>query len=320
MDCWPDTRKRIYDYFGAKGHHDFYEKSGVDNFSLWDWPAVEPRYIGPPWPHMESHDVTLGIWGSQPEAYYPMEEDYGNYRWPKVEYLDFTGIRSGCLQAHQYDMVSIGAHVSVGITHHIRVRGYEKAMFDVMDDAFMEDYIGKLREFFVAYLETLFNEAGGAIDVMRTDEDAGGNAALYISPEAWRKWYKPLWKELFEICHRNGSFVWLHSCGYSRPLVQDFIDMGADVLDPIPPYVKDSDPLDMKKTYGASLCLQGGVNQMVALIYGTPEKVRKEVALRMEQMKPGGSYICGSSQVLTDQIPTENLAAFFEAALEMGEY
>ena len=96
--------------------------------------------------------------------------------------------------------------------------------------------------------------------------------------------------------------------------------MGADILDPIPPYVKDSDPADMKRAYGGRLCLHGGVDQINALVYGAPEKVRQEVALRMRQMKPGGGYICGASQVLTDQIPLENIVAFLETAKELGGY
>jgi uroporphyrinogen decarboxylase len=102
--------------------------------------------------------------------------------------------------------------------------------------------------------------------------------------------------------------------------VDDFIEMGADALDPIPPYVKDSDPADMKKTYGSRLCLHGGVNHIDVMVYGSPQKVREEVKLRMEQMKPDGAYICGASQVLTDQMPLENIIALFNSVREFGAY
>ncbi|MCL2058910.1 MAG: hypothetical protein FWH01_07605 [Oscillospiraceae bacterium] len=320
MDCWPKTRRRIYDYYGAANHYDFYEKSGVDNFSLWDWPAAEPVYVGPPRPHIKHHNITVGIWGSMPEVYHPMEADYGAYRWPTIGDLDFSGIKASMREARTHDMVSIGAHISVGLNHHIRMRGYECAMLDVLDEAFMEDYMGRLREYFISYLDALFVAADGTIDVMRCDEDAGGNNALMINPIAWRRLYKPLWAELFDICHQNNAKVWLHSCGYCRCIMEDFIEMGADILDPVPPYVKDSDPLDMKREYGDRLCLHGGVNHIDAMIYGTPQTVRDEVKLRMEQMKPGGGYICGASQVLTDQMPLENIIALFNAAHEFGHY
>jgi len=237
-----------------------------------------------------------------------------------AEHLDFAGAGAAMREAHDNDMVSIGGHISAGLLHHIRVRGYERAMLDVLDEGFMRDYLGKLREFYLAYLAALFGEVGGGLDVMRCDEDAGGNNALLINPVLWRKWYKPLWKELFDLCHANGTKVWLHSCGYCRSIVEDFIECGADVLDPIPPYVKDSDPLDMKSSYGSRLCLHGGVNHIDAMVYGTPEIVREEVRLRMAQLKPGGGYICGSSQVLTDQIPFANVISLLESAKEFGVY
>jgi len=277
-------------------------------------------YIGEKRPHIETYSLLVGIWGSIPEVFHAMEADYINYRWPRAEDFDFSGAAAAMTDAHSNDMVSIGAHISVGLNHHIRMRGYEAAMFDTMDDEFMADYMGKLREYYLSFLAALYGEAGGKIDVMRCDEDAGGNDALMINPVTWRKWYKPLWKELFDICHANGSKIWLHSCGYCRSIVEDFIECGADILDPIPPYVKGSDPLDMKKTYGGRLCLHGGVNHVDAMIYGTTETVREEVRLRMEQMKPGSGYICGASQVLTDQMPPENVIALFEAVKEFGVY
>ena len=320
MDCWPATRSAIYAHYGAKSHYDFYEKSGVENFSLWDWPVYEPAYKGPERPGIKHYTLATGIWGSMPEIFYPMEANYGEYRWPRADDFDFGGARAAMREAHEYDMVSIGAHVSAGLTHHIRVRGYECAMLDVLDGAFMDDYMGRLREYYLSFLAALFGETRGLMDVMRCDEDAGGNDCLLINPETWRKWYKPLWKELFGLCHENGVKVWLHSCGYCRSIVEDFIDCGADILDPVPPYVAGSDPLEMKTLFGGRICLHGGVDHINAMVYGTPAAVREEVRLRMAQMKPGGGYICGASQVLTDQMPLANIVEFFESAKEYGVY
>jgi uroporphyrinogen decarboxylase len=320
MDGHPLVRKRIYSHYGAEDHRDFYQKSGIDNFSLWAWPAYEPVYIGPPRHENKYHDLLHGIWGSTPQVAHPMAPGYTQYRWPSARDFDFSGASAAIRDAHSCDMVSIGAHISVGLCHHIRMRGYEQTMYDVLDDAFMEDYTGRIREYILGYLTALFDAAGDCIDIMRCDEDIGGNDTLLISPDLWRQWYKPLWREAFALCKARGSRIWLHSCGYCRPLVEDFIECGADVLDPVPPYVKDSDPADMKAAFGARLCLHGGVDQINQMIYGTPEGVRAEVKLRMEQMKPGGGYICGASQVLTEQIPFENVLAFFNAALEFGGY
>jgi uroporphyrinogen decarboxylase len=200
------------------------------------------------------------------------------------------------------------------------MRSYEHCLLDVLDEAWMSDYLARCREFFIPYFENLFKYAGGAIDIIRADEDLGGHDRMLISPQLWRKWYKPLWKEVFSICHRNGAKIWLHSCGYCRAVVPDFIEIGADILNPIPPYVRDSDPYDMKQTFGQVLAFDGGVDQMNVLVAGTPEMVKKEVQLRLTQLAPGGGFILGPSQVLTRDIPLENLIAMFDTTLAEGWY
>jgi uroporphyrinogen decarboxylase len=100
----------------------------------------------------------------------------------------------------------------------------------------------------------------------------------------------------------------------------DFIEMGADILNPLPPYVRDSDPPEMKQTFGQALAFDGGVDQMNVLVKGTPEMVKEEVRRRISQLAPGGGYILGPSQVITRDIPLPNLVAMFETALEHGAY
>ena len=62
-----------------------------------------------------------------------------------------------------------------------------------------------------------------------------------ISPQTWRTWYKPAWKQAFDIVHRHGAKVWFHSCGHIMPLMDDLIEIGIDCWNPFPPYVKGND-------------------------------------------------------------------------------
>ncbi len=320
MDAWIATRKRIYEYYGVKDHYDFYGKTGIDNFALWDWPVIAPAYKGPPRDSIKDHNVIMGAWGAISERVFPILVGLDKYYWHSSKDFDFSCIKAGFLDAHEHDMVSIGSHISCGLNHHIRMRGYEQSMYDVLDDNFMEEYMGRIREYFIGYLSVLFEAAEGSMDIIRCDEDLGGQNTMLVNPKIWRKWYKPLWKELFDIVHNNGTKIWMHSCGYCRDVIEDFIEIGVDVLDPVPPYVTGSDPGEMKKHFGSRLCLHGGINHIDAFVYGTPETVKQEVELRMSQLKPGGGYICGPSQMLTDQMPLENIVAFFETALELGNY
>jgi len=265
---------------------------------------------------MASH----GCWGKESELIYPMENlSLEEYRWPDINEFDFSGLAAGLDAIHNLDMTTASAHAGVGFTHHYQLRSYEKSFFDLMDDEWMEDYMGRNREFFIEYFKRLFAAANGKIDIIRADEDLGGQENMSISPALWRQWYKPLWKEVFSICKANGAKIWMHSCGFCRDVVDDFIEIGVDILNPVPVYVRGSDPLDMKRTYGDKLAFDGGVDQINVMVKGTPEMVRDEVRLRIEQMAPGGGFIIGPSQVFTDDMPLENIVSFFDAVHEFGE-
>ena len=325
FDIHDNKKAEMMKYYGVGDYRFFYEKTGVECFSVWDWPAVLPKYKGPV-PEgvtyindnqMSSH----GCWGKESEIVYPMENlSLDEYRWPSVDEFDFTDLESGLDEVLRLDMTSASAHAGVGFTHHYQLRSYEKTFFDLMDDTWMEEYIGINREFFIEYFKRLFKYSNGKIDIIRADEDLGGQENMSISPALWRKWYKPLWRDVFKICKENGAKIWMHSCGFCRDVVEDFIEIGVDILNPIPVYVRGSDPLDMKQTYGDMLAFDGGVDQIHVLIEGTPMMVREEVKLRIEQMAPGGGFIIGPSQVFTDDMPLENIVAFFDAVGEFGEY
>ena len=54
--------------------------------------------------------------------------------------------------------------------------------------------------------------------------------------------------------------------------------------------------------------------------FGTPEQVRAEVKTRIETVGKGGGLLIGPSHLLQDEVPWENVVAFFEAVKEYGEY
>jgi uroporphyrinogen decarboxylase len=322
FDMWPQAEAALCAYYGVADLEGLYRKIGVDCFSVWmpTWAAM-PRYVGPPRQGLGVHDSTYGCWGKVGERIYPLAGNaLDEYRWPAVEDFDFSRLADDLAAIREMDRTAASGHASPGWLHHVQLRSYDHALLDVLDDGWMSEYMARNRAFFIPYFETLFAHADGLIDIIRADEDLGGHDNMLISPRLWRRWYKPLWADIFAICHRHGARVWLHSCGFCRSVVPDFIDMGADILNPIPPYVRGSDPLDMKQTFGDRLVLDGGVDQMRVLTQGTPDEVRAEVRRRIAELAPGGGYLLGPSQVITEDVPLENLVAMLEEGLAAGQY
>jgi uroporphyrinogen decarboxylase len=53
---------------------------------------------------------------------------------------------------------------------------------------------------------------------------------------------------------------------------------------------------------------------------GTPADVRREVKRRIDDFAPGGGFVFASVHNIQADVPPQNVAAFFEAALEYGKY
>ena len=312
-------RAQILNYYGAQDMHDLYQKTGIDAFSVWhDHAAAVPVYQG--W-RGEDPFSTYGPWGKVRQHIDPMaEETLDSYHWPQVSDFDFSDLKDRLLAIKSNDMVTSTGHAGVGYQHHVELRGHENCFLDLTDEAWMKDYIDCNRSFFIPYFETLFKFADGQVDILRADEDLGGMNQMMISPKMWRKYYKPLWAEVFEIAKRNNVKVWMHSCGYHRPILEDFLEIGVDIINPVPPYVKDSSPLELKKTYGSRLVLDGTVDHINVMTLGSKADVETEVRRRIDECASGGGFIIGASQGFTDDVPMQNIVTLYETALKYGHY
>lgn len=73
------------------------------------------------------------------------------------------------------------------------------------------------------------------IDGIFISDDWGSQKSLLVNPDYWREFYKPCYKELFDLIHSGGADVWMHSDGNLIEIMPDFIELGLDVLNPVQP-------------------------------------------------------------------------------------
>ena len=155
----------------------------------------------------------------------------------------------------------------------------------------------------------------GADAVFLTD-DWGSQTSLMISPPMWRRYFKPYYEEVFTHAHRLGMDVIFHSCGHVTPIVDDLIEAGIDVLDPIQPGAMDMD--EVARRFGGRVAFSGAIDLQRLLCSASPGEVRDAVRRVIETLGApfGGSLLVGPANVMTPEIPLENLRALFEAAHE----
>ena len=77
------------------------------------------------------------------------------------------------------------------------------------------------------------------VDAIWLGEDFGSQTSTLIAPEDWRIRFKPRHKRMIEKLRKENPdiIVIMHSDGAVAPLIDDFIEIGVDVYNPVQPNV-----------------------------------------------------------------------------------
>ncbi|MBM3497434.1 MAG: hypothetical protein FJX74_02080 [Armatimonadetes bacterium] len=246
-------------------------------------------------------------------------------RWPDPAGWDFAGLRGQCEAVRIRGRAVVNAGDRLDRTAQLKtmmyLRGMEQTYVDLSQDPLLaEAILGHVVDYFLAYNERVFREAGDLIDLFMMGDDFGTQHGPMMSPDLWRRLLKPGFRAYIELAHRHGLPVMHHTCGSVVELIPDFIECGLDVLQSVQPAAAGMDLAALKQEFGRDLCFHGGVDIQQTLPRGTPEDVRAEVRRRMEAGKPEGGFIIGTAHNLQPDVPRDNILALFEACEEFGWY
>ena len=165
-------------------------------------------------------------------------------------------------------------------------------------------------------------ELGEHVDIIKIGDDLGMQENLLISPRMYRQVLKPIHADYIAfIKQRTKARVFFHTDGDVFDLVDDFVEIGVDILNPIQTSAgKMADIAGLKKRYGKNICFCGAIDTYRILPYGTPDQVRQEVRRVINLLGAGGGYLLAAVHTILDEVPGENVLAMVDAALEYGRY
>lgn len=170
-------------------------------------------------------------------------------------------------------------------------------------------------------LERIAEAVGNRVHVyMVSGTDFGTQRGPFISTDTYRDLYKPFHVRVNDWVHENTSWrTFIHSCGGVEPLIDEFIEAGFDILNPVQCSAQDMGPQHLKDEFGEEICFWGGgVDTQKTLPFGSPEEVRAEVLERLEVFAPGGGFVFNTIHNIQPNTPSENLIAMFEALEEFN--
>jgi uroporphyrinogen-III decarboxylase len=134
----------------------------------------------------------------------------------------------------------------------------------------------------------------------------------------YRELYKPFHQKVNDWIHANTNWkTFFHSCGSVAAFIEDFIDAGVDILNPVQCSAEAMDPVALKEEYGHRIVFWGGgVDTQRTLPFGTPDEVREEVRKRVGTFASGGGYVFAAVHNIQHGTPLENMLAMFQTLRE----
>ena len=215
------------------------------------------------------------------------------------------------------DAVAVLGGVGGPLTVAWMLVGYERICLCLYDDPEFLVRVAQLAAEFAVAAITRMAEAG--VDGMIVSEDLGASAGGLLSPTHFRQIHKPALGRIISHAKDLGLPVLLHSCGCIWDYLDDVVELGIDALHPLQ-RTAGMDLARAKAQYGSRICIVGNVDSSVALPYGTPEDVEREVREAIQIAAPGYGYILACDHSLHDGIPVANILAMFDAGRKYGSY
>lgn len=197
-----------------------------------------------------------------------------------------------------------------------QLRGMENALTDFyLYPEEIHRLFRKLTDFYIRIMER--GKEKYNMDGFQFTDDLGAQDRPLFSPEIFREFFKPYYKEIIDKAHELGCHMWMHSCGNIELFLPDLIEIGLDVIHPIQKNTMDEKVI--AKKYGDKICILAGIDVQYLFAFGTPEEVRAEVLYLMNNYsRPDGRFMITLGNGYTDDWKLENLHEMYRTALEIS--
>ncbi len=158
------------------------------------------------------------------------------------------------------------------------------------------------------------------VDALWFGEDLGSQTSMLISPQQWRARYKPRHKRIIEkVKAANPEIVVImHSDGAVAPLIDDFIELGVEVYNPVQPNVPGSDPEELTRKYGGRISFFGGIDQQVLLPRGDKAAISEEIKRRAGILGAKGGYLIAPAHILQADVSVDTVEHMIRTVKALG--
>jgi uroporphyrinogen decarboxylase len=153
------------------------------------------------------------------------------------------------------------------------------------------------------------------VEMVLLGDDLGSQIAPLLSPRIIEEFFVPEYERLFSLYRSRGTLIQFHSCGNIEPLLEVFLRLGVNILNPV--QATANNLKEIRSATMRRMALQGGVSS-ATIMAGPADRIRSEAIQRMWELGREGGYFCQQDQGLP--FPEEHLRILHDTVRDYGRY
>ena len=278
-----------------------------------------------------SHDCPVGskwtdIWGTEWHKEHdgvmgfprgnPLSEPAAlrTYRWPDPDDERLVGkVYADAAKFPGGDLFLLGSHRDTLWEKAYMLVGMEDMMmYFHTDPDYAREILRRIMDFQLGMAQHYLKLG---VEMVSLGDDLGTQIGPLLGPQIVQEFLVPEYRRLFDLYRRHGVLINFHSCGNIDGMIDTFMDLGVDILNPIQANANDLDKI--RRMSQGRMALQGGVSS-ATIVAGPVQRITAEVKQRICELGKDGGYFCGPDQGMP--WPKEHLEAVNAAVELYGKY
>ncbi|MFA7019612.1 MAG: uroporphyrinogen decarboxylase family protein [Sphaerochaetaceae bacterium] len=239
--------------------------------------------------------------------------DLDLFPWPSVDIVESQESVSQRVEAiRAQGDVAIRGSISNPFKDAWQMRGMENLLCDMLIDP---DFAVGLIEKVSTYLqEKAIRLVRAGVDMLGIVGDLATQTSLLFSVELWRDIIRPSIDKIIASAREINPeiILFFHSDGNLDQIMEELIDTGFTVINPIQPECMDL--YKTKDRFGHTITLHGTISIQELLPFGSVDDIHREVAKIVDYCGKDGGLIISPSNLIQNDTPMENILALYEAA------
>ena len=288
----------------------------------------------------EPHSDYINSWGSgaveiAPDDWFPMVEPLADattldaierHPWPDMDdptRVAHMGAEAARLADDGEYAIMATPWLLFPLERAFAMQGMSRFLMNAaLEPEFAEALLRKIASLCERLMGHVLDVLGDDVDIIKIGDDLGTQQRLLMSPTMYRSMLKPVHAEFIaSIRRRTKARIFFHTDGDVFQLIDDLVEIGVDILNPIQTSAgKMADLAALKRRYGDALTVCGAIDTQRILPHGTPDEVRAEVRRVIGELAPGGGYLLSSVHTIMNDVPAANILAMVDAVEAYGTY